>query len=94
MIISSVMMYNVESAAQPDLFVSVFDALWWSVATLTTIGYGDIFPITAFGRILAAVIAILGIGIVAIPTGIIASGFTELVQKNAHKKCPHCGKDI
>jgi|LSQX01.2.fsa_nt_gb voltage-gated potassium channel len=94
MIISSVMMYNVESIAQPDLFISVFDALWWSVATLTTIGYGDIFPITALGRIFAAVIAVLGIGIVAIPTGIIASGFTELVQKNEHMKCPHCGKDI
>lgn len=94
MIISSVMMYNVESIAQPDLFISVFDALWWSVATLTTIGYGDIFPITALGRIFAAVIAVLGIGIVAIPTGIIASGFTELVQKNEHKKCPHCGEDI
>ena len=59
----------------------MFDAMWWATATLTTVGYGDIYPITALGKILAAIIALLGIGIVAIPTGIIAGGFMELVKK-------------
>ncbi|MEA4887926.1 MAG: ion transporter [Clostridiaceae bacterium] len=97
MIIASVLMFNIENYAQPEKFVSVFDAMWWSVATLTTVGYGDIYPITLAGKLLAAIIAILGIGIVAIPTGIIASGFTELVhQKNEQNTriCPHCGKEI
>ena len=56
--------------------------MWWGVATLTTVGYGDIYPITALGRFLGGVIAILGIGIFAIPTGIIASGFTAYVEKS------------
>jgi voltage-gated potassium channel len=95
MVITSVMMFNIENAAQPEKFTSVFDAMWWSVATFTTVGYGDIYPVTALGKILAAIIAILGIGIVAIPTGIIASGFTELVQvKKVKMTCPHCGKEI
>ena len=74
-------MYYVENAAQPEVFSSIPKTMWWGVATLTTVGYGDIYPITALGRILGGVIAILGIGIFAIPTGIIASGFTEYVEK-------------
>lgn len=96
MIIASVTMFNVENVAQPDKFVSVFDAMWWSVATLTTVGYGDIYPITVAGKLLASIIAIMGIGIVAIPAGIIASGFTEFAhqtEKNG-SVCPHCGKEI
>lgn len=94
-IIASVTMYNLEHLAQPDIFISIFDAMWWSVATFTTVGYGDIYPITVLGKLLAAIIAILGIGIVAIPTGIIASGFTEMVQsKKGNVTCPHCGKEI
>ena len=96
MVIASVTMFNIENAAQPDKFVSVFDAMWWSVATLTTVGYGDIYPVTAAGKILAAAIAILGIGIVSIPTGIIASGFVEMVQQSKKPVviCPHCGKNL
>lgn len=69
--------------------------MWWGVATLTTVGYGDIYPITAAGKILGAVIAILGIGLVALPTGIIGSGFIEEIQRNKNEKttCPHCGRD-
>lgn len=77
----SAIMYYVENAAQPEVFSSIPKTMWWGVATLTTVGYGDIYPITALGRILGGVIAILGIGIFAIPTGIIASGFTEYVEK-------------
>lgn len=78
----SALMYYVENAAQPEVFSSIPKTMWWGVATLTTVGYGDIYPVTALGRFLGGLIAILGIGIFAIPTGIIASGFTEYVQKN------------
>lgn len=93
MIIAAALMYNVESLAQPDVFTGMGDALWWAVSTLTTVGYGDIYPITVLGKLLASFIAVLGIGIVAIPTGIIVSGFTEAAQKKK-EICPHCGKEI
>ncbi len=61
----------------PDKFTNAFAGLWWAVATLTTVGYGDIYPVTAFGRFLGAVTALLGVGLVAIPTGILSAGFVE-----------------
>ncbi len=101
MIISSVLMYNVENQAQPDQFNNAFSALWWAVATLTTVGYGDIYPVTVLGKLLSAVIALLGIGLVAVPTGIITSGFMEVIEddKTNHKECkkkfcPYCGNRI
>ena len=98
MVISSVLMFNIENNAQPDAFNNAFDALWWAVATLTTVGYGDIYPVTVIGKILSAVIALLGIGLVAIPTGIISAGFIEHIEKNAEEDewefCPHCGKKL
>ncbi len=99
MIIASVLMYNVENAAQPDKFENAFSGLWWAIATLTTVGYGDIYPVTAIGKILSAVIAILGIGLVAVPTGIISAGFMEHIEKNdkeddEKKYCPYCGHKI
>ena len=96
LVISSSLMYNVENPVQPEVFSSIPAAMWWGVATLTTVGYGDIYPITAVGKILGAVIAILGIGIVALPTGIIGSGFIEEIQRNTNEKitCPHCGQDL
>ncbi len=100
MIIASVLMYNIESTAQPDAFSNAIEAMWWAVATLTTVGYGDVYPITAAGKILATIIAFLGIGMVAVPTGIITAGFSELVksddnQENDKKKyCPYCGQKI
>lgn len=81
LIITSTLMYELEHTVQPDKFPNVFATLWWAVATLTTIGYGDVFPITALGKILAGVTAILGIGLVAIPTGILSSGFVEAINK-------------
>lgn len=83
MLISSVLMYNLEHPAQPDVFQNAFSGLWWAVATFTTVGYGDIFPITMGGRIMAGIIAVLGIGLVAIPTGIISAGFIELIDVNS-----------
>ncbi|MDO5576496.1 MAG: potassium channel family protein, partial [Fibrobacter sp.] len=71
-------------------------SIWWAVATLTTVGYGDIYPVTVLGKFLSGIIAILGIGIVALPTGIISSGFmSEMAyrEKRLHI-CPHCGKKL
>lgn len=99
MIIASVLMYNVENVAQPDKFSNAFSGLWWAVATLTTVGYGDIYPITVLGKIFSAVIALLGIGLVAVPTGIISAGFIESIGNEkdvAEVKhfCPYCGNRL
>lgn len=96
MLIASVIMYNIESKAQPEVFDNALSALWWSVATLTTVGYGDIYPITPMGKVLSAIIALLGIGLVAVPTGIISSGFMETIEHNDEEiqYCPYCGKKI
>lgn len=97
MVIASVLMYNVEHDVQPEVFNNALSGLWWAVATLTTVGYGDIYPITPLGKVLSAIIAILGIGFVAVPTGIITSGFSEQIEerKDDDKNyCPYCGKRI
>ena len=77
MLISSLLMYSAEHDAQPDVFRNAFSGLWWAVATLTTVGYGDIYPVTALGRLVGTVIAFSGLAAVAIPTGIISSGLME-----------------
>ncbi len=97
MIIASVLMYNVEHDVQPEVFDNALSGLWWAVATLTTVGYGDIYPITPAGKVLSAIIALLGIGLVAVPTGIITSGFSEQIEhsKDDEKNyCPYCGRKI
>lgn len=92
-------MYSVENEAQPDAFSNAFSALWWAVATLTTVGYGDIYPITVIDKILSAIIALLGIDLVAVPTGIISSGFIEKIDDpenyDDHELfCPYCGHKL
>ena len=77
---SSLCMYSVEHEAQPDVFKNAFSAIWWATSTLLTVGYGDIYPITVMGQILGIVITFLGVGLVAIPTGIISAGFVEEYQ--------------
>ncbi|MFK7971726.1 MAG: ion transporter [Bacteroidia bacterium] len=103
LIMASVLMYNIEHAAQPDKFENIGQSLWWAIATLTTVGYGDIFPITAMGKLLSGVIALLGVGIVALPTGIISSTFVEKIRERKklerkHKKhpdvCPCCDRPL
>ena len=81
LVISSLLMFNVEHPHQPEEFKNAFSGIWWAVATLTTVGYGDIYPITIGGKMIAGVIAILGIGLVAVPTGIISAGFVEMIDK-------------
>lgn len=96
MLISSVFMYTIESPVQPEIFKNGFSGLWWAVATFTTVGYGDIYPITTAGRILSMIMAVLGIALVAVPTGIISSGFMELNEKSCDEKhyCPYCGNKL
>jgi voltage-gated potassium channel len=75
--LSSVGIYYFENQAQPDVFKSVFHSLWWAIATFTTVGYGDIYPVTAGGKIFTSIMLLIGIGIIAVPTGLIASALTK-----------------
>ncbi|MGB3591515.1 MAG: ion transporter [Nonlabens sp.] len=99
LILSSTLMYYIEHDAQPEKFENIGQALWWSVATLTTVGYGDVYPVTGIGKILSAIVALVGIGFIALPTGIVSSAFIDRVQQEKGKKkktnkiceCPNCG---
>ncbi|MGK0365573.1 MAG: voltage-gated potassium channel [Saprospiraceae bacterium] len=80
LILSSALIYTVENEAQPDSFPNIISSMWWAIATLTTVGYGDVYPVTALGKMLAGIIAILGIGLVALPTGILSSAFVSRIS--------------
>ena len=90
MLAASLCMYSLEHEAQPEAFNNAFSGIWWAENTLLTVGYGDIYPITPMGRIMAMVITLLGVGMVAIPTGIISAGFVEWYDK---MKKYHSDKD-
>jgi len=96
-IIASCLVYFVEHPAQPDKFTSIPDTIWWAVVTLTTVGYGDLVPITVLGKIFTVIILLAGIALLALPAGIITSGFLEEMRKTRKPtiyKCPHCGKEF
>ena len=80
---ASVGIYQFEYSAQPDKFSSVIHSFWWALVTLTTVGYGDVYPITAGGKLFASIVMFIGIGIVAVPSGLIASALTKLVHKGS-----------
>ncbi|AQZ96799.1 potassium channel protein [Halopseudomonas phragmitis] len=86
LLVSSTFLYLLEAEGQPDAFGSVPRALWWSVATLTTVGYGDVTPLTAAGKFFAGITAVAGIGLVAMPTGILAAAFSDAFQKQRGEK--------
>jgi voltage-gated potassium channel len=90
-LISSTLIYYIEYDVQPEAFPNIIASFWWAIATLTTVGYGDIYPVTALGKILSSVIAVAGIGLVALPTGIISSGFMNEIKSETKHKCPKCG---
>jgi voltage-gated potassium channel len=90
---ASTIMYYVESPAQPEVFKNIIETTWWSIATFTTIWLGDVYPITTTGKICGGIISLLGIMLIALPSGIISSGFMDVLNKE-NKKCPHCGKEI
>ena len=100
LIISSSLVYEAENAAQPEAFSSIPAAMWWGVVTLGTVGYGDMFPVTPMGKLIGSFVVILGIGLFALPTGILASGFAEVLAKRKEEKqkervaCPHCGRYV
>lgn len=94
LIISSSLIYFIENPAQPETFPNIPHAMWWSVVTLTTVGYGDVYPITPLGKILGTIVAFVGIAMFALPAGIIASGFVEEMRRRDNKICPYCGNDI
>ena len=99
LVLASTLMYLVEGPAQPDKFGSIPNAMWWGTITLTTVGYGSVYPITALGKVLGGFIAFLGIGLFALPTGILGSGFYEEAQKRKRERqelltCPHCDNKI
>lgn len=95
MVISSSLLYYCENQAQPNVFSSIPATMWWSISTLTTVGYGDMYPVTILGKLCASFIAVLGIGMFALPTGILGAGFVEAIQnKKTKKTCPHCGKEL
>ena len=105
LVIAASLMYFVEKDAEPQVFTSIPAAMWWGVVTLTTVGYGDLVPATLAGRLLAAVISLLGIGLFALPAGIISAGMLEAEVEDAVKDsrqahpadgeiCPHCGQPM
>lgn len=94
LVIISTTMFYVEREAQPDKFTSIPATMWWGIATLTTVGYGDMVPITAWGRILGGMFAITGVGLLALPAGILSSGFFEMMHRPRTRKCPHCGQEF
>ena len=92
MLFSAIIMYTVENPVQPEQFPNVISSLWWAICTLTTVGYGDVYPITHVGRFFASLISLVGIGIIAIPTGIIAAGFNQVITREKEEsvtKEPH-----
>lgn len=102
LIVSASVMYFIEHDSQPEKFRSIPSTMWWAVATLTSVGYGDVYPVTELGRVIGSIICVIGVMMVAIPTGILASGFADEIRAQRLGKerasrfhfCPHCGKHL
>ena len=97
LVLSSALMFQLEHEAQPEAFSSIPATMWWGIVTLTTIGYGDMSPITIEGRLVGAFVAVLGIGMFALPAGLLGSAFVDELGKardrapgGAGRRCPHC----
>lgn len=97
LLIAASLLYYAENEAQPDKFGSIPAAMWWAAATITTVGYGDVYPVTMVGRLLGTTVAIIGLGLFAIPTGLLGAAFIEELAKHRQPGailCPHCGKPV
>jgi voltage-gated potassium channel len=98
LLIAATGIYYCENEAQPETFSSIPGSLWWAVVTLTTVGYGDAYPVTVVGKFFASLVAIVGIGMFALPTGILGAGFVEEIRRRKANsdpgRCPHCGKSL
>ena len=100
-LLSSIIMFHLESELQPKKFPNIIETFWWSIATLTTIGYGDVIPITGLGKFMSGLLALLGIGIVALPTGVLSAAFYDKINSKSEKDgecnsnfCPNCGVSL
>jgi len=80
-VFSGIVVYYAENPSQPDVFNNIGNSIWWALATLTTVGYGDIYPITVLGKVIASFVAIVGIGLIAIPTGLISATYVDILKK-------------
>ncbi|GHG69849.1 potassium transporter Kef [Alishewanella longhuensis] len=89
LLVTSILLYLVEGTSNPESFGSIPRAMWWSIATLTTVGYGDVTPLSPIGKFCAGITALIGIGIVAMPTGILAAAFSEAYQQAKEEKIHH-----
>ena len=94
LLVAATGIYLAEHDAQPEAFGSIPNSLWWAIVTITTLGYGDVTPITTLGRLFASVTVIVGLLIVAIPTGIVSAGFFDEFRRRreASIRCPNCGE--
>ncbi|MGE3142747.1 MAG: ion transporter [Hyphomonadaceae bacterium] len=92
--IAALLLYFIEGDTKPEAFGSVTRALWWAVVTLTTVGYGDVYPDTTLGRFAAALVALAGIGIVAMPTGILASAFAEEFREHSERRAREIAAEV
>lgn len=96
-IIASCMVYFAEHNAQPEKFTSIPDTIWWAIVSLTTVGYGDMIPVTVVGKVFTSIVLLSGVALLALPAGIITAGFleeTRKLRKPGHLTCPHCGKEF
>lgn len=94
-VIASTLMFLAENQVQPEKFANIPAAMWWAVVTLTTVGYGDVYPITVAGKLLGATVCMVGIGMIAVPASILSSGLVQEMNKRKNitgHLCPHCGK--
>lgn len=92
LVIASCAIYCFENGAQPEKFSSIPHSTWWAIITMTTVGYGDIYPITFGGKIIASLFAVIGFGFVALPAGIISTGYIKMRSSHACEKCGHLNK--
>jgi len=96
LLLASSAMYFAEGEAQPEQFSSIPASMWWGIMTLTTVGYGDVYPVTPLGKIISGLVAVLGVGAFALPAGILGAGFVEEMQSRRRRRavCPHCGREL
>ena len=85
-VISAMLLYYAEHEAQPETYRSIPASLWWAIVTLTTVGYGDVYPATTIGRVVASVVMLMGIGFIAIPTGLLSSAMTEILYERRNQR--------
>ena len=100
LVLSSSVVYYAERYAQPEAFSNIPETMWWAIATLTTVGYGDVYPVTTLGRVFGSLVAVSGLLLLALPTGIVGAGFVEEFERRRTasamqaRACPHCGESL